>query len=126
MKHPIGYASFSSDQLPVEDFRVGAGSEEIVSAVRKADRLYILSSSKILFSTDISPHQSSLYEISKIEEGVTNIMPSYGESLMVFQNGEILIREKKQDEFQKVIVIKQCERSSGKYLSHFRLYVLVC
>ena len=43
MKHPIGYASFSSDQLPVEDFRVGAGSEEIVSAVRKADRLYILS-----------------------------------------------------------------------------------
>ena len=81
---------------------MGAGSQEIVSAVRKSDRLYILSSSNSLFVTDMSSHYSSLNEISKVEEGVTNIMSSYGESFMIFQNGQLLRREKKQYEFQKV------------------------
>ena len=102
----VGYSSFSS---PVEDFRVDAGSQEIVSAVKTVNRLFVLASTGDLFATDISPFPINLQEIGKIEEGVTSILQFDGENLIMLKNGQLLGRERNQDEFSKVIgVVARC------------------
>ena len=97
----VGFSSFSS--TPVEDFRVEAGSQEISGAVRNVNRLFVLSSTGDVYATDISSFPASLQEISRIEEGVTNILQCELENLIIFKNGQLLRRERNQDEFSKVI-----------------------
>ena len=54
----IGYSSFSSS--PVEDFRVEAGTQEIVNAVKTENGLFVLASNGDVFFSDISPFPTSL------------------------------------------------------------------
>ena len=68
----VGFSSFAS--TPVEDFRVESGSQEILSAVKTENRLFVLVSTGDVFSTDISHSLTSLQGMGRIEEGVTNIL----------------------------------------------------
>jgi hypothetical protein len=97
----IGYSSFSSS--PVEDFRVEAGSQEIVNAVKTENGLFVLASNGDVFFSDKYPFPTTLQEISRIEEGVKNILQCDGVDLMMFKNGELIARESKQEGFSKVI-----------------------
>ena len=86
-----------------------AGSQEIVGAVKKINRLFVLAPTGDLFATDISPFPINLQEIGKIEEGVTSILQFDGENLIMLKNGQLLGRERNQDEFSKVIgVVARC------------------
>ena len=97
----IGYSSFSSS--PVEDFRVEAGTQEIVNAVKTENGLFVLASNGDVFFSDISPFPTSLQEISRIKEGVKNILQCDGVDLMMFKNVVLIGRESNQDVFSKVI-----------------------
>ena len=97
----VGYSSFSS--TPVEDFRVETGNQEIVNAVKTKNRLFVLASTGDVFATKISPFPTTLQEICRIEEGVTNILQCDRGNLMIFKNGQLLGRESNQDGFSKVL-----------------------